>query len=172
VTWVGSDGVTEGGRGAPDRPPGRAIGVDLGSRRIGLAVSDDSRRVASALSVLLRGASHHEDHARLAKVVAETGANLVVVGLPLSLSGAAGPAARAVQVELVELRRVLDVPVESCDERYSTVIARQALTAGGGRPAARRAVVDKMAAAAILQTWLDRQRPWPGCEAGLSVHLR
>ena len=75
---------------------GRVLGVDLGSRRIGLAVSDSDRTVASALTVLIRGATHAEDHARLASVLAETGANLVVVGLPLSLSGRAGPAAQRV----------------------------------------------------------------------------
>ncbi len=138
--------------------PGRVIGVDLGSRRIGLAVSDDERRVASALCVLHRGQTHAEDHRGLAEVVGETGANLVVVGMPLSLSGGAGPAATAVQAEVDELRRALAVPVECCDERYSTVIAQRALAAGGRRPAARRAVVDKIAATAVLQTWLDRQR--------------
>ena len=142
--------------------PGRVLGVDLGSRRIGLAVSDDARRVATALTVLHRGGSHAEDHAGLAGVLAETGANLVVIGLPLSLSGTAGPAATAVQAEVTELREALAVPVECCDERYSTVIAQRALAAGGRRPATRRAVVDKVAATAILQTWLDRQRAYDG----------
>jgi putative Holliday junction resolvase len=142
------------------------LGIDLGSRRIGVAVSDDSRRVASALTVVNRGESHVEDHGRLADVVLETGAALVVVGLPLSLSGGAGPAARAVLDEVTEMGESLDVPVECCDERYSTVIARRALAAGGRRPAAHRAVVDKVAAAAILQTWLDRQRAWPWPQAG------
>jgi putative Holliday junction resolvase len=105
----------------------------------------------------------------LAAVVAETGAAMVVVGLPLSLSGGAGPAARAVMAEVTEMREVLDVPVECCDERYSTVIAGRALAAGGRRPAARRAVVDKVAAAAILQTWLDRQRDWPWPQAGPAI---
>ncbi len=131
-----------------------------------MAVSDDNRRVASALTVITRGGSHADDHARLAALIAETGAALVVVGLPLSLSGGAGPAARGVLAEVTEIRGVLDVPVECCDERYSTVIARRALAAGGRRPAARRSVVDKVAAAAILQTWLDRQRDWPWPQAG------
>lgn len=144
------------------RPEGRVLGIDLGSRRIGLAVSDDGRRVASALVVLPRGTSVEGDHSRLEALVMETGANLVVVGMPLSLSGATGPAARAVEAEVAELRLALSVPVECCDERFSTVIARRALVAGGRRPAARRAVVDKMAAAAILQTWLDRRRAWVG----------
>ena len=68
--------------------------------------------------------------------------------------------------EVSEMRELLEVPVECCDERYSTVIARRALAAGGRRPAAHRAVVDKVAAAAILQTWLDRQREWPWPQAG------
>jgi putative pre-16S rRNA nuclease len=136
----------------------RVLGVDLGSRRIGLAISDEDRRVAVALSVLARARSHEVDHAEIGGVVAEMGVNLVVVGLPLSLSGIAGPAAQAVRGEVEELRRSLPVPVEYSDERYTTVIARRALACGGRRPAQRRAVVDKMAAAAILQTWLDRQR--------------
>jgi putative Holliday junction resolvase len=134
------------------------LGVDLGARRIGLAISDDRRRLASALSVLLRGASHAEDHVSIASAIEETGANLVVVGLPVSLSGATGPAALAIEAEASELRAALAVPVELCDERYTTLVARRALMAGGRRGRARRGLVDKLAAAAILQTWLDRQR--------------
>jgi len=137
---------------------GRVVGVDLGRRRVGLAVSDSDRRVASALAVLERRASHEQDHAELARVVAETGANLVVVGLPLSLSGRAGPAAEQVKEEVAELERALPVPVEMCDERYSTVVADRSLRAAGRKTPARRQVVDKVAAAGILQTWLDRQR--------------
>jgi len=143
---------------------GRVIGVDLGSRRIGVAVSDDGRQVASALSVLERGSSHAEDHTGLARIVAETGANLVVVGLPLSLDGSEGPAASAVRAEVDEMRLVIEVPVECADERFTTVVAHQGLAAmGGRRPTSRRAMVDKVAAAAILQTWLDcqRARAWP-----------
>jgi putative pre-16S rRNA nuclease len=145
------------GAGGP-AAEGRVVGVDLGSRRIGVAVSDDRRTVASAYTVLQRSGSVPADHLRLAAVVAETGANLVVVGLPLSLSGAVGPAAQAVKAEVGDIGKVVGVPVAYCDERYSTVIAQRALAAGGRRPALRRAVVDKVAAAAILQTWLDRQR--------------
>jgi putative Holliday junction resolvase len=137
-----------------------------------VAVSDDRRRVASALTVVARGASHAADHAQLATVIAETGAAMVVVGLPLSLSGGAGPAARGVLAEVAEMREVLDVPVECCDERYSTVIASRALATGGRRPAARRAIIDKVAAAAILQTWLDRQRDWPWPQAGPAAPSR
>lgn len=150
--------------------PGRAIGLDLGSRRIGVAVSDDGRRVASALTVLLRTANHEQDHQAIAACVADVEATVVVVGLPLSLSGGPGPAALAVEAEVGELREHLAVPVVCCDERYSTVIAQRALAAGGRRPTTRRAVVDKVAAAAILQTWLDRQRS-SGQEGRLSGGL-
>lgn len=136
----------------------RALGVDLGSRRIGLAISDEGGRVASALAVLERGASHSVDHGQIAKAVSEWGVGVVVVGLPLSLSGELGPAARGVQAEVSELRAALGVPVEVADERFTTLIARRALACGGRRPGLNRAVVDKMAATAILQTWLDRQR--------------
>lgn len=151
-------GQSDDRHGAVSAPAGRVLGVDLGSRRIGIALSDDQRRVASALSVLPRGCSHAEDHIGLARIVAETGASLVIVGLPLSLSGGEGPAAAAVRSEVSELALVVEVPVQYADERYTTVVAHQALAAGGRRPAARRAVVDKVAAAAILQTWLDCQR--------------
>jgi len=143
---------------------GRVLGVDLGSRRVGVAVSDSDRKVASPLAVMARGASHAEDHARLAGAVSEAGANLVVVGLPLSLSGGAGPAAIRAQEEVAELRRALPVPVEVCDERYTTVIANRALSARGRKAPARRAVVDQVAAAAILQTWLDRHGALAGAD--------
>ena len=141
---------------------GRVIGLDLGSRRIGVAVSDRDRTVGSALTVLVRRGSLTDDHSQIAGVVTETEANLVVVGLPLSLSGSCGPAAKAVEGEVNALRRAIRVPVELCDERFTTVIANRALSARGRRPAARREVVDKMAAAAILQTWLDRRRSYGG----------
>lgn len=147
--------MNQGGLG----PAGRVLGIDLGSRRIGVAMSDDRRRVATGLTVLARSGSHSGDHQSLAALVQEEGATLVVVGLPLSLSGATGPAAQAVQAEVHELRLALSVPVECSDERFTTVIAQSALAAAGRRPRARRAVVDKVAAAAILQTWLDRNRP-------------
>jgi putative holliday junction resolvase len=135
---------------------GRVIGLDLGTRRIGVAVSDGDRRVASAFTVLVRRGTVADDHARIARAVAETEANLVVVGWPLSLSGRSGPAARAVEDEVGDLRAILTVPVELCDERFTTVVVNRALTAQGRRSAGRRKVVDKMAAAVILQTWLDR----------------
>jgi putative holliday junction resolvase len=148
-------------------PPaaGRVIGLDLGTRRIGVALSDSDRTVASAFTVLPRSGSPADDHARIAGLIAETEANMVVVGLPLSLSGLSGPAARAVENEVTQLRRAVAVPVELSDERFTTVIANRTLSAARREPRARREVVDKMAAASILQTWLDRQHSFRGASS-------
>jgi putative holliday junction resolvase len=135
----------------------RAVGVDFGSRRIGVAVSDPGGVLASPHSVLERGRSRAEDHRRLADVVAEVGADVVVVGLPLSLDGSEGPAARLVQDEVAELRARLAVPVEMHDERFTTVTADRSLTERRVKGRAKRRVVDKVAAAVLLQSWLDSQ---------------
>lgn len=135
----------------------RAVGVDLGSRRIGIAVSDPGGVLASPHSVLQRGRSRPEDHRRIADVVVEAEAGVVVVGLPLSLDGSTGPAARAVQEEVQQLREVLPVPVEVHDERFSTVTADRSMMERRMKGEARRRVVDKVAAAVLLQSWLDSQ---------------
>lgn len=132
--------------------------MDLGSRRIGVAVSDPSGILASPHSVLERAGGHGADHRAIAGVVEETGADRVVVGLPLSLSGRRGPAAELVLHEVDELRRALPVPVEVHDERLTTVSAHRSLKAVGMKGPARRRTVDKVAATVLLQSWLDRPR--------------
>lgn len=136
----------------------RVLGLDLGSKRIGVAVSDRSGTIATPLTVLTRGRSRCEDHERIAALVREEEAECVVVGLPHSLSGRDGPAARAARAEITALASVVGVPVETYDERFTTVTANRALAEGGVRGAARRSVVDKVAAAVILQSWLDARR--------------
>lgn len=133
----------------------RVVGIDLGSRRIGLAVSDPSGVVASPHSVVQRTGSHAADHRAIAAVVAEYEADLVVVGLPRSMDGGLGPAAKAALVEVDELAAVVRVPVETVDERLTTVSADRALRASNVRGEARRRVIDKVAAAILLQAWLD-----------------
>lgn len=133
---------------------GPVVGVDLGARRIGVAVSDPGGTIASPREVIPR---HDGAHQRLADIVREVGAVRVVVGLPLSLSGRTGPAARAALAEAGTLAEVVGVPVETCDERLSTVSADRSMTALKIRPPARRQMVDKVAAAVMLQSWLDRQ---------------
>lgn len=91
----------------------------------------------------------------MAALVQEVEAEVVVVGLPLSLSGAQGRAAQAANEEVEELRKVLPVPIEVVDERLSTVSAHSMLKAAGLNEKKRRSQVDKVAAAVILQHWLD-----------------
>ncbi|MDP9402329.1 MAG: Holliday junction resolvase RuvX [Actinomycetota bacterium] len=136
----------------------RAVGIDLGARRIGVAVSDPEGRVATARQVLRRSGDPAQDYRRLAEIVNEVGAEVVVVGLPLSLNGEMGPAARAAASEAGALAEVVGVPVETHDERLTTVSAERSLSSLALKAPARRQVVDMVAAAVILQSWLDRRR--------------
>ncbi len=136
----------------------RAIGIDLGTRRIGVAVSDSDGRVAVPLEVVQRSGDRAGDHRRLAALVDETEAEVAVVGVPYSLDGARGSAARRALAEIRLLERALRVPVETYDERLSTVTAERSLKELDLSAPARRRVVDKVAAAVILQGWLDHRR--------------
>jgi putative Holliday junction resolvase len=138
----------------------RALGVDLGSKRIGLALSDPTGTVASPLEVLNRSGDAGRDHDAIVAAAREAGAQTIVVGLPLSLSGAEGPAAKAARAEVDELSARADavgIDVLLHDERLTTVTAERALQEARMRREARRRVVDKVAAAVMLQSWLDRQ---------------
>jgi putative pre-16S rRNA nuclease len=144
-------------RSAADRPV-CILALDLGSKRIGVAVSDRSGTIATPLTVIVRAGELAVDHRRIAALVAEEGAERVVVGLPLSLDGRLGPAAEAAQREAELLDASLGVPVETFDERLTTVTAERVLMEAGMRGEARRQVVDKVAAAVLLQAWLDQNR--------------
>ena len=147
------------------------VGIDLGTRRVGVDVRDDRGTVATPHTVLHRTADPDADRAALAALVRELGAALVVVGLPLSLDGTAGPAARWAGEEADALAPLLDVPLELHDERLSTVTARRRPPwperSGAPGPGARRSgrgagrPVDDEAAAVMLQSWLDGHRPEP-----------
>jgi putative Holliday junction resolvase len=137
----------------------RALGVDLGARRIGLALSDPSRTVATPHEVLRRSGDPAADRRAIVDTARRQDANVIVVGLPLSLSGRSGPAARAALEEVEALRAVAgDIEITVHDERLTTVTAERALTEAGMRREARRRVVDKVAAAVMLQSWLERER--------------
>ena len=140
----------------------RVLAFDLGAKRIGVAVSDSDGRVATPVQTVARHGDRPRLHRELAELVAEWEAELVLVGLPIDLRGEVGPAAQGVLTECDELRAVLPVPVEVHDERMTTRIADQALRERGdldGR--ARRQVIDQMAAAVILQDWLDHRAGTP-----------
>jgi len=136
----------------------RALGLDLGTKRIGVATSDSSGLIASPLMVLERSGDRTSDYRAIASLVVEEEATVVVVGLPLSLSGDAGPAAQSVLTEIQEMASVVGVPIETYDERMSTVTANELLMERKMKAQARRRVVDKVAAAVMLQAWLDHRR--------------
>ncbi len=133
----------------------RALGVDLGSKRIGIAISDRSGIIASPLTMLARSGSPRRDHAAIAALAEEEQVEMIVVGLPLNMNGTVGPAAQAAIKEAAALATVVTMPVVTFDERRTTVTADRALMEGGIGARARRKLVDKVAAAVMLQAWLD-----------------
>ena len=144
-----------------DRALGRVVALDLGQRRIGVAYSDSGRTLASPWGTVQRSGDLVRDRQAIVDAVGEVEASIVVVGLPLSLSGAPGPAAQAAQVEIEALRALLEplgVTVETTDERFSTVEAQRSLTAAGRKGPAARKVIDSAAAMVLLQAWLDGPR--------------
>lgn len=134
------------------------MGLDLGSKRIGVALSDSSGTIATPFTVLARQTRAADDHRSIARLVAEEEVDIVVVGLPLNMDGSLGPAARAAVAEAEALATVVAVPVQTWDERRTTVSADQAMMQANMRAQARRRVVDKVAAAVMLQSWLERYR--------------
>lgn len=136
--------------------PGVRVGVDIGSVRIGVARSDPDGVLASPLETVRRGTG---DLTELARIAADAGAVEVVVGLAVGLRGQEGKAAsdgRAFASALAE--RLAPVPVRLVDERFTTVLAHAALRQGGLDSRARRTLVDKAAAAVVLQGALDSER--------------
>ena len=133
---------------------GRVVGLDLGEARIGVSISDPGRRIAVPLGTVQVGRPPGELRA-IAAIVAENDVVLVVLGHPLSMSGAAGTSARRTQDFADVLRASLSVPVVLQDERLSTVEAERALRGAGVKGPDLRRVVDRSAATVILQAWLD-----------------
>jgi len=140
----------------------RALGLDLGSKRIGVAVSDGDGLVATPIEVVHRTGDRPGEHRTLADLAAEWEVEVVVVGIPYSLDGSTGPMARTMEAEARVLEGVLGarpgVPVETYDERLTTVTADRALREQDLRAPQRRKVVDMVAAAVMLQAWLDARR--------------
>jgi putative holliday junction resolvase len=136
---------------------GRVLGIDLGSRRIGVAVTDSRQTVATGVTVLSRREDRGADHQALADLATEYEAVGVVVGLPVSLSGQLGPAARAVLDEVEEMTTQIDLEVDTVDERFTTVAATRALDASGRSRRRQRRVIDRTAATVLLQAWVDQR---------------
>ncbi len=150
----------------PDRPgdpnqdpgPGRRVGIDVGSVRIGVACSDPDGILATPKETVRRDRSGKHLR-RLAELAAELGAVEVVVGLPRTLADRTGPSAvDAINLADELAQRIAPTPVRLADERLTTVSAQRSLRAAGVRAREQRAVIDQAAAVAILQSWLDQRR--------------
>lgn len=143
---------------------GVRLGIDVGEARIGVAICDPDGLVATPLTTIARDRRADPDAVpadlvELARLVAAYDTVEVVVGLPVTLAGTEGPAARQVRAYVDRLAPVIaPVPVILADERMSTLVATRRLSERGVRGRRRRKVIDQAAAAEILQGWLDAQR--------------
>lgn len=135
----------------------RVLALDVGSKRIGVAASDPTGTVARPVTVVRRR-GRSADLDAIAALARSEGSELVVVGLPLSLSGSEGPQAGVVRHFIAALEAVLPVPLTTWDERYTTVEATAVLRAQGVKPERIKERVDAVAAALILQEYLDTTR--------------
>lgn len=136
---------------------GPVLGLDLGARRIGLAVSDETARIAFPAGFLER-VGRAADLEALRALASERGVTRIVVGLPLPLGGGDGTAARAARSFAADLAGATGLPVELIDERLTTVEAERALREAPARRRRRRKeVIDAMAATLLLRTYLERE---------------
>jgi putative Holliday junction resolvase len=131
----------------------RVLGLDIGERRVGVAVSDPEGRVATPLKVVPAPLS--ADISPLARIIEDYEPGLIVIGLPLSLDGSEGPQAVRVRAEAERLARLVPVELAYHDERLSSVAAQRAMAEAGADSRARRGAVDMVAASIMLQTYLD-----------------
>jgi putative Holliday junction resolvase len=136
----------------------KSLGVDLGERRIGIAVSDPSGTLASPLSVIVRSGDAERDRAEIAALAQAEGVEAVVVGVPVSMDGCEREAARRAREEARALGGAIGLEVETWDERLTTVQAARRLAEGGTRARRSRSRIDAAAAAVMLQGWLDARR--------------
>lgn len=132
----------------------RILGLDIGDKRIGIALSDELKLTAQALEVVDRQEGRELEYLR--SLVARYRIGRVVVGLPRNMNGSLGPQAEKVMAYARELERSLPVPVVLWDERLTTAAAEKVLIKGDTSRRRRKKVIDKVAAAFMLQSYLDR----------------
>jgi putative Holliday junction resolvase len=138
-------------------PTGKLLGLDLGTRTIGVAVSDALRYTATPLATIAR-TSFTADAARLLELIAANNAVALVLGLPLNMDGSEGPRAQSTRAFARNLAHKTPIPIAFWDERLSTSAVTRMLIEADTRRDRRAEVVDKLAASYILQGYLDRLR--------------
>jgi putative holliday junction resolvase len=151
---VDSTDVKEALRALPPNRP--AIGIDLGSKSIGIAVSDITRRIATPRETIIRR-KFSLDAQRLLEVAESVKAAIIVIGLPLNMDGSEGPRAQSTRAFARNLAKLTAIPIVFWDERLSTAAVERMLIDADASRARRAKIVDKLAAAYILQAALDSQ---------------
>jgi putative Holliday junction resolvase len=146
-------------------PSGKLLGLDLGTKTIGVAVSDGLRYTATPLETISR-TKFTADAARLLELITENAAVAFVLGLPLNMDGSEGPRAQSTRAFARNLTQKTPLPIIFWDERLSTSAVTRMLIEADTRRDKRAEVVDKLAASYILQGFLDRLRLAPPPDAG------
>lgn len=136
---------------------GRVLALDVGERRIGVAVSDISQVLASPYTTL-HATPRLVFFKKIQHIISAEAVVHIVVGLPISLSGHEGPQAQRIRQFIAELTQHVILPVSTCDERYTSAAAERLMIEAGLRPEQRKARIDEVAASIILQDWLDAHR--------------
>lgn len=136
----------------------RIMGLDVGDKTIGVAISDALGLTAQGLEVIRRAENSEQDFKRLKQLVKAHGIAKIVVGLPRNMNGTLGPQGEKVLAFIRELRQFLQLPVETWDERLSTAEAERLLISADISRRKRRKIIDKMAASIILQGYLDANK--------------
>ncbi len=135
----------------------RVLSLDLGEKRIGVAVSDPTGTIVTPVNAIVRKDSEEKDVKSVLELVTLYGPGTIVIGLPITLSGRLGQTARLVQDFISALSLKSSIPIVPQDERFSTVEAERLLREGGHVPSREKGLRDSASAAIILQSYLDRQ---------------
>ena len=133
----------------------KALGIDLGDARVGVAVSDDLGMLAHPLETISTQSTNVVK--RVLALAGERTVETIIVGMPRNMNGSHGPAADKAKAFIEELRRETTLPIMAWDERLSTVSAQRALQEAGRNTRKQKSVIDQVAAQIILQSWLDSQ---------------
>ncbi len=132
----------------------RILGIDYGSKRMGLAVSDPTRMIARSLVVITR-TDLKRDLDRLVEVIEQQEASDIVIGMPVSKNGSLGEKAKEVIDFIDKMKKRIKIPIIQWDERFTTVISERLLIEADMSRARRKQVIDKVAASVMLQSYLD-----------------
>lgn len=135
----------------------RILGLDVGNKTIGVALSDPLGFTAQGITTINRSHDLKQDFIKLKEICDNYKVELIVIGLPKHMNGSIGTQAKLVKNFVIELQNNINLPIEYIDERLTTVLAQKSLIEGNIKKSKRKQIIDKQAAVFILQTYLDKQ---------------